>query len=161
MVTKLRHKDKYCCTLVRTRRKLRTDTQQCLFPEPLGSALILFATRSNGTFMSTSLKVITRLGTGVYLPIRSMGAGRHQAEPLYLRIFTLNIWSSLLFFLFFLFFNITFTFQPYSWTSRGHRWSTILPPGACLYFLSRMGFSIPTACQFSSNVADSRSRAFR
>ena len=31
--------------------------------------------------------------------------------------------------------------------------STHLPPGTCLYFLSRIGFSIPTARRFSSNVA--------
>ena len=35
------------------------------------------------------------------------------------------------------------------------------PPGTCLQFLSRIGFSIPTARRFSSNVANSRSRAFR
>ena len=42
-------------------------------------------------------------------------------------------------------------------------WSRVasLPPGTCLQFLSRTGFSIPTARRFSSNVANSRSRAFR
>ena len=42
-------------------------------------------------------------------------------------------------------------------------WSQVssLPPCTCLQFLSRMGFSIPTARRFSSNVANSRSRAFR
>ena len=39
--------------------------------------------------------------------------------------------------------------------------SSLLPPGTCLQFLSRIGFSIPTALRFSSNVANSRSRAFR
>ena len=39
--------------------------------------------------------------------------------------------------------------------------STLLPPGTCLYFLSRIGFSIPTAGRFSSNEAHSRSRSFR
>ena len=39
--------------------------------------------------------------------------------------------------------------------------SSLLPPGTCLLFLSRIGFSIPTARRFSSNVANSRSRAFR
>ena len=39
--------------------------------------------------------------------------------------------------------------------------SSLLPPGTCLQFLSRIGFSIPTAHRFSSNVANSRSRAFR
>ena len=39
--------------------------------------------------------------------------------------------------------------------------SSLLPPGTCLQFLSRIGFSIPTARRFSSNVANSRSRAFR
>ena len=39
--------------------------------------------------------------------------------------------------------------------------SSLLPPGTCLQFLSRIGFSIPTARRFSSNVATSRSRAFR
>ena len=67
---------------VRRIRRLRTDTRQCLFPAPLGSVLILFVTRSNGTFTSTSSKVITRLGTGVYFPIRSMSAGRHPCGAL-------------------------------------------------------------------------------
>ena len=39
--------------------------------------------------------------------------------------------------------------------------SSLLPPGTCLQFLSRIGFSIPAARRFSSNVANSRSRAFR
>ena len=39
--------------------------------------------------------------------------------------------------------------------------SSLLPPGTCLQFLSRTGFSIPTARRFSSNVANSRSRALR
>ena len=39
--------------------------------------------------------------------------------------------------------------------------SSLLPPGTCLQFLSRIGFSIPTARRFSSSVANSRSRAFR
>ena len=39
--------------------------------------------------------------------------------------------------------------------------SSLLPPGTFLYFLSRIGLSIPTARRFSSNVANSRSRAFR
>ena len=39
--------------------------------------------------------------------------------------------------------------------------SSLLPPGTCLQFLSRIGFSIPTARRFSLNVANSRSRAFR
>ena len=35
-------------------------------------------------------------------------------------------------------------------------WSQVssLPPGTCLQFLSRIGFSIPTARRFSSNVAN-------
>ena len=41
------------------------------------------------------------------------------------------------------------------------RASFLLPPGTCLRFLSRIGFSIPTARRFSSSVASSRSRAFR
>ena len=39
--------------------------------------------------------------------------------------------------------------------------SSLLPPGTCLQFLWRIGFSIPTARRFSSNVANSHSRAFR
>ena len=39
--------------------------------------------------------------------------------------------------------------------------SSLLPPGTCLQFLSRIGVSIPTARRFSSNVANLRSRAFR
>ena len=43
-------------------------------------------------------------------------------------------------------------------------WSQVtshLPPGTCLQFLSRVWFNIPTARRSSSNVANSRSRAFR
>ena len=43
-------------------------------------------------------------------------------------------------------------------------WSQVLSlpsPGPCLVFLSRKGFSFPTACRCSSNAANSRSRAFR
>ena len=42
-------------------------------------------------------------------------------------------------------------------------WSRVssLPPGTCHEFLSRIGFSIPAARRFPSNVANSRSRAFR
>ena len=36
-----------------------------------------------------------------------------------------------------------------------------LPHRTCFQFLSRIGFSIPTARRFSSNVANSRSRVFR
>ena len=39
--------------------------------------------------------------------------------------------------------------------------SCLQPPGMYLEFLSRIGFSIPTARRFSSNVANSRSRALR
>ena len=53
--------------------------------------------------------------------------------------------SSTIFFFFFS--SHTFTFQlldkPWSQVS------SLLPPGACLQFLSRIGFSNPTACQFS------------
>ena len=69
----------------------------------------------------------------------------------------------------FVFFNITFTSQPSSyevlpsaifWTSRGHRCRPFSPRYVPL-FLSRIGFSIPTARRFSSNAAIPRSRAFR
>ena len=33
-------------------------------------------------------------------------------------------------------------------TSRGHRCRPFSPPGSCLQFLSRIGFSNPTACRF-------------
>ena len=39
--------------------------------------------------------------------------------------------------------------------------SSLLPPGTCLQFLSRIGLGFPTARRPSSNVANSRSRAFR
>ena len=43
-------------------------------------------------------------------------------------------------------------------------WSQVsshLPPGTCLQFISRIGLSIPTARRLSSNVNNSRFRAFR
>ena len=39
--------------------------------------------------------------------------------------------------------------------------SSLLPPGSCLQFLSRIGFSNPTARRLSSSVANSRSRVSR
>ena len=39
--------------------------------------------------------------------------------------------------------------------------SSILPPGTCIQFFSRIGFSIPTARRYSSSVTNSRSRASR
>ena len=39
--------------------------------------------------------------------------------------------------------------------------SSLLPPSTCLQFLSRIGFTIPTSRRLSSNVANSRLRAFR
>ena len=39
--------------------------------------------------------------------------------------------------------------------------SSLLPSGTCIPFLSLIGFNIPTALRSSSNVANSRSRAFR
>ena len=59
--------------------------------------------------------------------------------------------------------SLTFAFHPNSYLVPGKvfldkPWSqvsSLLPPGTRLYFLSRMGFSIPTARRFSSNVATS------
>ena len=53
----------------------------------------------------------------------------------------------------------TSTFQLLD-NSRGHRCRPFFPPGSCLQFLSRIGFSNPPARRISSNVANSRSRAF-
>ena len=39
--------------------------------------------------------------------------------------------------------------------------SSLLPPGSCLQFLSRIGFSDPSARRFSSSVVNSRFRVFR
>ena len=57
------------------------------------------------------------------------------------------------------FFRLTFTFQLLNklWSQV----SSLLPTGTCLPFLSRIGFSIPTARRRSSHVANSRFRAFR
>ena len=57
-------------------------------------------------------------------------------------------------------------FYPQRSSGQGRPWSqvlvsSLLPPGTCLRFSSRIGFSIPTARRSSSNVANSRSRAFR
>ena len=38
--------------------------------------------------------------------------------------------------------------------------SSLLPPGSCLQFLSRIGSAIPLLVDLSSRVANSRSRAF-
>ena len=63
-----------------------------------------------------------------------------------------------------LFYFILFTLLLSSlWTSRGHRCRPFPPPpGSCFQFLSRIGFSNPTARRFFVEcVANSRSRAFR
>ena len=59
----------------------------------------------------------------------------------------------------FFFFRLAFTFQLLDklWSQV----SSLLSPGTCLQFLSRIGFSIPTARRLSSNVANSCFRAFR
>ena len=61
------------------------------------------------------------------------------------------------FFFFFFYLNFSFQLLDKLWSQV----SSLLPPGTCLQFLSRIGFSIPTTRRFSSNVANSRSRAFR
>ena len=38
------------------------------------------------------------------------------------------------------------------WTSRGHRCRPLFPPGSCFQFLSRIGFSNPTARRFFTRV---------
>ena len=57
------------------------------------------------------------------------------------------------------YFRLTFTFQLLD--KLCSQASSLLPSGTCLQFSSRISFSIPTARRFSSNVANSRSRAFR
>ena len=54
---------------------------------------------------------------------------------------------------------LTFTFQLLDklWSQV----SSLLPPGTCLQFLSRIRFHIGTFRRFSSNVANSHFRAFR
>ena len=63
-------------------------------------------------------------------------------------------------FSFFIFVFSRFYFSSF-WTSCGLRCRPFSPPGTCLQFLSRIGFSVPTARRLSSNVANSRPRAFR
>ena len=65
--------------------------------------------------------------------------------------------STCLFLFLFLFLTLTFQLLDKLWSQVSY----LLPPGTCLQFLSRIGFSIPTARRFSSNVANSRFRAFR
>ena len=81
----------------------------------------------------------------------------------------IGVHQSFFFFLFFSF-DLHFYFRAQlvgGFTLRGlldEPWSqvsSLLPAGARLQFLSRIGFSIPTARRFSLNVANSRSRAFR
>ena len=57
----------------------------------------------------------------------------------------------------FFYFRLTFTFQLLD--KLCSQASSLLPSGTCLQFSSRISFSIPTARRFSSNVANSRSRA--
>ena len=68
-----------------------------------------------------------------------------------------NVYHTSIFFINF-FFSLTLTFQLLD-----RPWSQVssLPPGTCLQFLSRIGFSIPTARRLPSNVANSPFRAFR
>ena len=71
-----------------------------------------------------------------------------------------RFWSRLFFLLFFPFFSVSVLLSRF-WTSGGLRCRPCSPPGTCLQFLSCVGFSIPTARRLSSNVANSRFRAFR
>ena len=59
----------------------------------------------------------------------------------------------------YIFFSHTFNLQLLDkpWTQV----SSLLPPGFCLQFSSRIGFSNPLLLDFSSTVANSRFRAFR
>ena len=60
---------------------------------------------------------------------------------------------------FFFFFSRTSTFQLLD--KPGSQVLSLLPPGSCLQFLSRIGFSNPTARRFFMEcLANSRSRAF-
>ena len=71
----------------------------------------------------------------------------------------------ILFLFFFFFFHHDFYFSPPQLVDLLDKtwWqvSSLSPPGTCLQFWSRIGLSIPTARRFSSNVANSHSRAFR
>ena len=63
-------------------------------------------------------------------------------------------------FLFFFSFFVSLLLSTFS-TSCGLRCRPFSPPGTCLQFLWRIRFSITTARRLSSNVANSRTRAFR
>ena len=63
-------------------------------------------------------------------------------------------------FLFFFSFFVSLLLSTFS-TSCGLRCRPFSPPGTCLQFLWRIRFSITTARRLSSNVANSRFRAFR
>ena len=73
------------------------------------------------------------------------------------RFFFLSFFSS--------FFSHTSLLSSFFWTSRGHRCRPLpppIPPGSCRHFFYRAwGSAIPLIVDFSSSVADSRSRAFR
>ena len=59
----------------------------------------------------------------------------------------------------FFYFRLSFTFQ-----LLGKLWSqvsSLVPPGTRIQLLLHIALSVPTARRFSSNVANSRSRAFR
>ena len=88
-------------------------------------------------------------------------ARRHNEEcpRIMLHLFCMLFWGAGGLFI------ISFTFQLNSqevlpsaifWTSRGHRCHAFSPPVRVFIFISRIGFSIPTARRFSSNVASSR-----
>ena len=64
-------------------------------------------------------------------------------------------------FYFFLFFLHTIHLLSSFWTSRGHRCLPFSPPVLAFIFYRTWGSAIPLLVDFSSSVANSRSRAFR
>ena len=61
---------------------------------------------------------------------------------------------------FFFFFSLTLLLSSF-WTSRGHRCRSFSPPVLAFDFYRAWGSAIPLLVDFSSRVANSRSRAFR
>ena len=93
-------------------------------------------------------------------PARSLGPNlAHQSQAVGLGVCTSMKcfgWACMDFFFFFRILLLS-SF----WTSRGHRCRSFSSPVLAFNFLSRIGFSNPTARRFSLSVANSRSRVFR
>ena len=117
------------CRCIRMRESMSTQ------PDPWGSGAVEIATRN----------AISSVGLAQAHPLTKPSAMRKHPSAGLGPVTTYPIY-----FYFFFFFSHTFAFQLLDKPSS--QVSSLLPPGSCLRFLSRIGFSNPTARRFFHRV---------